>query len=256
MTNTAKDTSSTDAQPLSWTRTNDWGSNGGTYRAAADGWDYCVDSPRKGQWVLRGWGPGNRFLYRDGRTMKAMKQLATDHSDELLGEKAADKVRDTSPDGPWRLSQGNPQPVDLSGFEPATVATVATPMVPHTWVAATDGDTGAVLDWQHCGVCGIRRCDGGCGDPSVGATPDPDCPTHGTPLGQRCNGSAVTCNWLPGDATTACDWDRNCPVHGVESYHDIPDDQCLDRDGYEYPEHDYGEVDCRRCGAEPDLLSD
>lgn len=82
MTDTAKDTSSTDAQPLSWTRTNDWGSEGATHRAKADGWRYCVDSPKKGQWVLRGWGPDDEFLYRDGRTMKDMKRLAGDHLDE------------------------------------------------------------------------------------------------------------------------------------------------------------------------------
>lgn len=29
------------------------------------------------------------------------------------------------------------------------------------------------------------------------------------------------------------------------------DDQCVDGDGNEYPEHDWDEVDCRRCGAEP-----
>ena len=30
------------------------------------------------------------------------------------------------------------------------------------------------------------------------------------------------------------------------------DDQCLDSDGDPWPEHDYDEVDCRRCGAEPE----
>lgn len=94
---------------------------------------------------------------------------------------------------------------------------VQVPVVLHTWVTATDVDTGAALDYVHCGVCGIRKCDGGCGDASVGATPDVDCPTHGDDLGRQCNGSAVTCDWLPGDATTACDWAADCPVHGRDT---------------------------------------
>lgn len=28
------------------------------------------------------------------------------------------------------------------------------------------------------------------------------------------------------------------------------DDVCVDGDGEEWPEHDYGSVECRRCGAE------
>lgn len=58
----------------------------------------------------------------------------------------------------------------------------------HVWVTATDGDTGATLDYTHCGVCGIRRCDGSCGDASVGAAPDADCPTHGRVIARSCNG--------------------------------------------------------------------
>lgn len=63
----------------------------------------------------------------------------------------------------------------------------ATPVVSHTWVAATDGD-GATPDYVHCGVCGVRKCDGGCGDATVGATPDVDCPVHGDRIGRRCHG--------------------------------------------------------------------
>ena len=29
-----------------------------------------------------------------------------------------------------------------------------------------------------------------------------------------------------------------------------PGDACVDADGQEYPEHDYDEIECRRCGAE------
>jgi hypothetical protein len=82
MTNTANDTTTASAQPLSWTGKNEWGSVGNTYRAEADGWRYCVDSPKKGSWVLRGWGPDDRFLYRDGfTTMKSAKAAAGDHLD-------------------------------------------------------------------------------------------------------------------------------------------------------------------------------
>jgi hypothetical protein len=82
MTNTVNDTTTASAQPLSWTGKNEWGSVGNTYRAEADGWRYCVDSPKKGSWVLRGWGPDDRFLYRDGfTTMKSAKAAAGDHLD-------------------------------------------------------------------------------------------------------------------------------------------------------------------------------
>lgn len=29
------------------------------------------------------------------------------------------------------------------------------------------------------------------------------------------------------------------------------EDECVDGDGEPWPEHDFGDVDCRRCGAEP-----
>lgn len=83
MNTTANDTTTIGAQPLSWTGKKEWGSEGNTYRAEADGWRYCVDSPKKGSWVLRGWGPDDRFLYRDGfTTMKSAKAAAGDHLDE------------------------------------------------------------------------------------------------------------------------------------------------------------------------------
>jgi hypothetical protein len=33
---------------------------------------------------------------------------------------------------------------------------------------------------------------------------------------------------------------------------EVPDDACVDRDGEVWPEHDYDDIECRRCGAEPD----
>lgn len=31
----------------------------------------------------------------------------------------------------------------------------------------------------------------------------------------------------------------------------VAPDECLDADGEVHPEHDFGELECRRCGAEP-----
>ncbi|MDF2708158.1 MAG: hypothetical protein K0R62_3810 [Nonomuraea muscovyensis] len=33
---------------------------------------------------------------------------------------------------------------------------------------------------------------------------------------------------------------------------DLYDDDCIDARGDTWPEHDYDEVECRRCGAEPE----
>jgi hypothetical protein len=44
---------------------------------------------------------------------------------------------------------------------------------------------------------------------------------------------------------------RTCNDCG-DTYQDAPDDICVDADDNTYPEHDYDEVDCRRCGAEPE----
>lgn len=94
MNDTAKNTS-TDVQPLSWTGKKVWGALGNTHTADADGWRYCVDQPRKGQWVLRGWGPDGAFLYRDTfTTLKAAKAAAGDHRDEYLAAKMAEGVPD------------------------------------------------------------------------------------------------------------------------------------------------------------------
>lgn len=83
---------------------------------------------------------------------------------------------------PYRATHGNTDARCCSG------PPVQVPVVLHSWVTATDGDTGVFLDWKLCGVCGVRRCDGSCGDASVGAAPDADCQTHGTDDARRCNG--------------------------------------------------------------------
>lgn len=162
-----------------------------------------------------------------------------------LAHQAADDMREQHkapvPDEVWSCTGGQPSVHQLFGHNPGCKQLgpkpcdaqdclahgdagrvgpcvrdepVAARVVLHVWVTATDGDTGATLDYVHCGVCGVRKCNGGCGDATVGAAPDVDCTTHGNDQARQCNGSAVTCGWLPGDATTACDWDPACPTHG------------------------------------------
>jgi hypothetical protein len=83
MTQTAKNTT-TDGPALTWSSSKDWGSVGNTYRAEADGWKYTIDQPQKGKWVLRGWGPADKFLYRDGyTTLKAAKGAAREQHGRL-----------------------------------------------------------------------------------------------------------------------------------------------------------------------------
>jgi hypothetical protein len=80
---------------LAWVSRKVWGAVGSTHRAEACGWKYCADQPRKGQWVLRGWGPNGAFLYRDAfTTLKAAKSAAGDHRDEYLATKMAEGVPD------------------------------------------------------------------------------------------------------------------------------------------------------------------
>jgi hypothetical protein len=63
----------------------------------------------------------------------------------------------------------------------------ATAVRDHVWVTAEEGDPDTLTDWL-CNTCRVARCDGSCGDASVGAAPDPDCPTHGDRLARRCHG--------------------------------------------------------------------
>lgn len=69
-----------------------------TYHAESDGWKYTVDQPRKGRWVLRGWGPGCKFLYRNGyTTMKAAKSAAEDHHTGKAAERAGAGLAQVAP---------------------------------------------------------------------------------------------------------------------------------------------------------------
>ncbi|ALO79362.1 hypothetical protein [Streptomyces phage phiSAJS1] len=91
---TNNDTAKQQAEaPLTWTAKKEWGSVGNTHRARitldnGDQWSFVVDSPRKGQWVARGWvltaqdvkdgrtGSGDMRLYREDTTMKGAKAQA------------------------------------------------------------------------------------------------------------------------------------------------------------------------------------
>ncbi len=57
----------------------------------------------------------------------------------------------------------------------------------HIWVTAEEGDPDVLTEWL-CNACRIPRCNGGCGDASVGATPDAGCPTHGDIIARQCHG--------------------------------------------------------------------
>lgn len=56
----------------------------------------------------------------------------------------------------------------------------------HTFVTATDGDTGRAMDYQHCGVCGAR-CECATGSPEAYDGPDVDCPQHGDHIATVCS---------------------------------------------------------------------
>jgi hypothetical protein len=61
---------------LTWRKDN-WQDK--TYHATTGNLSYTVDHNGR-QWRVRGWVGGTFSLYRDGSTMKAMKQAAADHA--------------------------------------------------------------------------------------------------------------------------------------------------------------------------------
>jgi hypothetical protein len=91
MTSTAKNMTAVlpQAESLTWTATTEWGTVGRTYRAKSDGWKFTADSPRKGEWVIRGWGPDEGFFYRTARTLKAAKTLAEEKAASVREAQAA-----------------------------------------------------------------------------------------------------------------------------------------------------------------------
>lgn len=76
---TANEKDTTAAALLAWTAKKEWGSSGLTHYGRSDGWKFTCDLPRKGGlWVVRGWGPDGRFVYREGITLAAVKTMAED----------------------------------------------------------------------------------------------------------------------------------------------------------------------------------
>lgn len=62
-------------------------------------------------------------------------------------------------------------------------------------------------------------------------------------------------SWIEGGLSDRDDLRRwKMTVVNVDEVSGDPEgfDTCVDRDGNEYPEHDYDDIECRRCGAEPD----
>ena len=213
MTNTAKDNET--PATLVWTGKKEWGSTGNTYRAEADGWRYCIDSPQKGQWVLRGWGPDGVFLYRDGHTMKGLKEQASEH----LG-----------------VQRAKTAPAPVQTIEPVQEVPLIELRLPAT---ATDGMTG-VADAIAVLAARVQRATA-----AIRSMPQPcGCPTPTHRMSCGVGGRVVT---RPKPMTLLAD-------EGAALLDDI-DDQCVDGRGDVRPEHDFDDVECRRCGAQPDDLS-
>lgn len=55
----------------------------------------------------------------------------------------------------------------------------------HSWTPALDGDN-RPLNYDHCGVCGQRKCSWLAGDAAPACDWDPDCPNHGDRIAQTC----------------------------------------------------------------------
>lgn len=146
-------------------------------------------------------------------------------------QQAASKMLETSEAGPARLdlSTGQPTAEGALLFGPYTGPTGANgeapqfqldlgqrvrqaahatgnvqPLRPHTWVPALDGDN-RPMGYDHCGVCGQRKCSWLAGDAVPACDWDVDCPVHGDVIAQGCGSSAV--------ATGLCDA-QDCPAHG------------------------------------------
>ena len=119
--NTDETAKSTEAAPLVWTASNEWGASSRTYRAEANGWKYAALQPVKGgEWRVQGWGPnGDHKFYREAKTLKLVKSLAGDHA--TAQAKAAEPVADL----PTELAQVAPRDMSTADL-PAALAQVAT----------------------------------------------------------------------------------------------------------------------------------
>lgn len=58
-----------------WTSRKEWGYDGRTHQAEGGGWRFHAGRVGK-EWVLRGWGPDQAFIYRPARTLARAKELA------------------------------------------------------------------------------------------------------------------------------------------------------------------------------------
>lgn len=93
------------------------------------------------------------------------------------------------------------------------------PVNPHTWVPALDGDN-RPLNYDHCGVCGQRKCEWLSGDAVPACDWDPDCPVHGDVIAQGCGSSAVATGLPRPEGARLFDADtqplRVIPLHVAE----------------------------------------
>lgn len=54
----------------------------------------------------------------------------------------------------------------------------------------------------------------------------------------------MTCDWIPGDAVPACDWDKNCPVHGLGTSAKSPERTHFGPDSFAGVTHKGSRKDC------------
>ena len=84
-----KDSTQDAAVPvLTWTPKKGWGTANSTHHAQSHGWNFTCDQPQRGgDWVVRGWGPDDRFIHGLGKTLKVVKQLAESRLVAYLAER-------------------------------------------------------------------------------------------------------------------------------------------------------------------------
>jgi len=62
---------------ITWTKRQVWGALGFTHRTEViigeSEYRFVIDQPSKGYWTARGWRDGQFFLYREDRTLRAVK---------------------------------------------------------------------------------------------------------------------------------------------------------------------------------------
>jgi len=75
---------------LKWTSKKEWGPVGLTHRCEVTiggvEHSFCVDQPRKGYWVARGWRGGPSFMYREAASLAGAKREVIKRVIELTNE--------------------------------------------------------------------------------------------------------------------------------------------------------------------------